>query len=336
MQAHKQKKHSKKDAISHLFLILKQSVYQGRMESCIIVSMRNGFGWFILLFIFFGGFFDLLGAFLPIIVLGFMFPWFFQKIFSRRNNFSRQHIQNETVRTMSNREKIQVDNKLRTYFRDHYSLPVYGDVVLTTKSGRYTAVEDLVLAFREEKILSMDEFKSYYPDMYQRIVKLLTSFSQTSEEIMAAEIKKPEVKPEDILSDAQKYIDKINLLNNGIPNEEISKGLDQTCTYLKKIDVAEKKNKEHKLAKLYDYYLPILINILENYAQLKQVDENAKEFKESEVQLIKTIILINEALKTINEQLHEEDYMNLSADITTLQSLLKKDGLVNENPFGKE
>lgn len=54
------------------------------------------------------------------------------------------------------------------------------------------------------------------------------------------------------------------------------------------------------------------------------------EFKKCEAQLIKTIILINEALKSINESMHEDDYMNLNADITTLQSLLKKDGLVRE------
>ena len=38
----------------------------------------------------------------------------------------------------------------------------------------------------------------------------------------------------------------------------------------------------------------------------------------------------------MNKSIHEDDYMNLSADITTLQSLLKKDGLVNGNPFKKE
>ena len=42
--------------------------------------------------------------------------------------------------------------------------------------------------------------------------------------------------------------------------------------------------------------------------------------------------VLMEALKSLNESLREEDYMNLSADITTLQSLLKKDSLVSE-PF---
>ena len=37
----------------------------------------------------------------------------------------------------------------------------------------------------------------------------------------------------------------------------------------------------------------------------------------------------------MNKSLHEDEYMNLSADITTLQSLLKKDGLIS-NPFQKE
>ena len=51
-------------------------------------------------------------------------------------------------------------------------------------------------------------------------------------------------------------------------------------------------------------------------------------------QLIKTISLINEALKTIYEEMHEDDYMNINADIETLQTLLKKDGLT-EDPFKK-
>ena len=46
--------------------------------------------------------------------------------------------------------------------------------------------------------------------------------------------------------------------------------------------------------------------------------------------LLKTILLINEALKTIVTSLTQEYFMDLSADMTTLETLLKKDGLVKE------
>ena len=91
---------------------------------------------------------------------------------------------------------------------------------------------------------------------------------------------------------------------------------------------------ETELKKLYDYYLPILVGILEKYKKLQDVSIKSDEFKDCESQLIKTIILINEALKTIYEEMHEDDYMNINADIETLQTLLKKDGLT-EDPFKK-
>ena len=87
-----------------------------------------------------------------------------------------------------------------------------------------------------------------------------------------------------------------------------------------------------KLNKLYEYYLPILLGILENYKRLSEASIKGEEYRQCEVQLVKTIKLINEALKTIYNSLHESEYMNLNADINTLQSLLKQDGLV-ESPF---
>lgn len=236
---------------------------------------------------------------------------------------------------LSNRDRAKIDTKLTKYFNENITLPVVNDIALTTKNGRYTAVEDLYISLGGELVLSMDEFKNYYPDMYSRICSLLLSFSKQSDEVLKADVKAPEPKVEDKLSDAQKYIDKINDLNVDIPNEEIKNGLYQTSALLKQIELYASEDDQDKLTKLYDYYLPILTKILENYKNLAKVGMSGDEFKNTEVQLIKTIILINEVLKELNKTIHEDDYMDLSADITTLQSLLKKDGLVS-NPFQKE
>ena len=103
------------------------------------------------------------------------------------------------------------------------------------------------------------------------------------------------------------------------------------------IDIVDREDGEvdPKLNKLYEYYLPILIGILEDYKRLSESPVQGDDFKKCETQLVKTVKLINEALKTIYNSLHESDYMNLNADINTLQSLLKQDGLV-EAPFKGE
>ena len=136
------------------------------------------------------------------------------------------------------------------------------------------------------------------------------------------------------MSDAEKYIETINTLNAQIPQEEITNGLYQTCDLIKQIETSREDNDNQKLKKLYDYYLPILVGILEKYKKLQDASIKSEEFKDCESQLIKTIILINEALKTIYDEMHEDDYMNINADINTLQTLLKKDGLM-EDPFKK-
>ena len=241
-----------------------------------------------------------------------------------------------SVRKTSN-NLVKIDAKLNNYFKTNHSLPVVDNISLVTQKGVYITVDDMFLAYKGEKIVQVGEFKESYPDIYEKIMSLLNAFSKLNVEVMKEEVDTTKVKPSAKLSTAEKYIDEINKLNDAIPNVEISNGLYQTCDYLKQIDIVNKEEGkgEDKLTKLYDYYLPILVGILENYKKLNDSKVKTDEFKKCEIQLIKTITLINEALKSIHGSLHESDYMNLNADITTLQDLLKKDGLVDDSPFGK-
>ena len=312
--------------------------------SCIISYMRrrsSGFGFWLFFIILLSSGFELFYGLFELAIVGIFGYTIYQIIKNiiqsgqRRNNV-RTTTTNTKTTNMSNKERNLIDQRLREYFKDHYRLPVVDNIALTTQNGSFTTVENLYISYGEENILSLEEFQKYDPVLYNSVVNLLLAFAKQKEDVMGAEVKTNEVKTGKKLSDAQKYIDQINQLNTDIPNEEISNSLFQTCALLKQIDLSDKENKEAKLSKLYDYYLPILTGILENYRNLQKTGTDSKEFKDSETQLIKTIILINEALKTINESLHEEDYMNLSADITTLQSLLKKDGLVESNPFKED
>lgn len=238
---------------------------------------------------------------------------------------------NKTKKFVSAKDRENIDDALMAYFNKNYSLPVFEDIHLVTKNGKYGAFEELYIAKAGEVIISLEEFGNSFPGTYTEIVSLLKEFAKQKPEVLKAEVKMPEVKKADKLSDAERYIDKINELNIAVDQEEITNGLYQTCSLLRQIDTAVKNyDKVPKIDKLYDYYLPILVKILENYKKLSLTGVKNKDFKDCESQLIKTIILINEALKNINETIHEDEYMNLSADITTLQSLLKKDGLVSE------
>lgn len=311
-----------------------------------------------------GGLFDgLFGLVILVAVLGtfispaliifavvFGFGWLVTKLIngsknSSNQNYSSNNYTNNTVNnnsyaktssySLSAPDLNKIDKKLGIYFKNNINLPVIDGVALTTQYGKFVTADELYLTYKDEKIVKLSEFKKTYPDVYKKIMDLLLVFSSKSDDVLGANVdtKTVEVKKEDKLSDADKYIEKINDLNDAIPQEEISNGLYQTCDLLKQIDVlSQTHNDSNKISKLYDYYLPILTGALEKYKKLQDAPVHGDEFKECEAGLIKTIVLINEALKTICTSMQEDDYMNINADVNTLQSLLKKDGY-GEDPF---
>ena len=303
----------------------------------------NGFFVLIMLLIFAPGLVGgIISGIMPLVVLGVVGATLFsvfKGIFSgaERKETARRNTRGKTVNkkrsTLSNADIVRIDSKLSEYFKHNYALAVIDDVSLVLSGGAYSSVDKLDVTYKDEKVVRLGEFKDSYPEMYDKILSLLNAFSKQSEEVLKS---KPQanVRKEDVLSDADKYIEKINSLNAQIPQEEITNGLYQTCDLIKQIETSRDEKDNPKLKKLYDYYLPILVGILEKYKKLQDVSIKSDEFKDCESQLIKTIILINEALKTIYEEMHEDDYMNINADIETLQTLLKKDGLT-EDPFKK-
>ncbi len=282
------------------------------------------------------------GLILPSIITAFVFYSLFKfvrMLFGEEDRNSRNRRQSNVHARKSNSyvknsKYAQIDRVLSEYFRNNVSLILFDDVSISTQSGTYTTVDNLYISYHDEKICQLKEFKSYYPDAYDKVISALAELAKKGGKVKKEEEKKPEPKKKESFSDAEKFIDQINALNSGLSNEEVTNGLYQTCELLKQIDIVDREDGtvDPKLNKLYEYYLPILVGILENYKRLSDSAIKDDEFKKCETQLVKTIKLINEALKTIYNSLHESDYMNLNADINTLQSLLKQDGLV-ETPF---
>ncbi len=312
---------------------------------------RGGIGFFgfiiimsLMEYIFEGGFGILfLGVIMPMAFLG-LFGYGVAKLLKAlfpdtgeiRSTQSSQVKSNKSTSYVKNSKNAQIDRVLSQYFKNNVSLVIFDDLAISTQGGTYTTVDNLYITHKDEKVCQLKEFKQYYPEAYDRIIEALAELAKKPNKIKKEEKKKPEEKREkiDSFSEAEKYIDKINNLNRDLSNEEVTNGLYQTCDLLKQIDLVDREDGtvDPKLNKLYEYYLPILIGILDNYKRLSDSAIKGDEYKKCETQLVKTIKLINEALKTIYNSLHESEYMNLNADINTLQSLLKQDGLV-DSPF---
>lgn len=312
-------------------------------------SNKSGFFWFILfIFLFSGGF-----SFLPLFIIIAVVVSIAMAASNsankqdRRNSSAYERGYRRTRSTQRSRTNLsasqmaKVNVYMRKFFRSNRTMKIGTGIELKTHGTSYASLSSLDVYRNGSFICSLDEFGKRYPDSYKELMDEICRRSDDGQsDIFEAEIQEtpkeevheqPKQKTTPKEQSAQYFIDTINDLNNGIPDEEISNGLFETTALLKQVQSFELKfpNSRTKLSKLYEYYLPILVRILKQYETLQdaKLDENYETVKEK---LKKTIHLINDAMKTIIKSMTDADMMNLSADLTTLESLLQKDGLTQE------
>ena len=301
-----------------------------------------GFLFFFLFLNFFGtgGFFPLL-----IILAVVLFAALGSIKASNQKESSRKTYNRHYTRTSSSdQQKIsRINAFLKKWFQANHSIQVGADLELVKSGSNYANLSSLEVYKDHSYLCSMAEFQNRFPDSYKIMIDTLyeranRELNQMGEDIVDVEVTpsrpKPKAEPkrQEQLSMAQKFINEINALNTNIPDDKISKDLYETCAYLKQIDDLSKKlpNTKDKLNKLYDHYLPILIKILQQYESL-QVATSDPAYGETKEKLSNTIQLINTAMKNIISSMTDQDFINLSADISTLEAVLKKDGLTDQD-----
>ena len=238
-----------------------------------------------------------------------------------------------------NQKISRINAYLNKWFRSNHSMYIGSDLELVCSGNAYSTFSDLDVYKNHSYLCKMNEFQNRFPDSYKIVVNDLyeranAEFHDSQNDIVDVEAtvneEKPKTEKKAELSQAEKYIQEINSLNTNIPDEQISKDLFETCAYLKQIDELSRKlpNTKEKLNKLYEHYLPILIKILKQYESLQSAVTDPS-YEETREKLSNTIQLINTAMKNIISSMTDQDFINLSADISTLEAVLKKDGLTD-------
>lgn len=303
----------------------------------------NWWVWLILFFVFSGGMSFMLPLFLIIaVVVGIAIASVstYKNNSSDEQSFSSYRRENRYQRSGSSQSSkiAKINLYLRQYFKSRSSIRVVDQIELRLREDKYASLSSLDVYRNNTYICSLNDYQRRYPESYSAIINDLYSIQANSPlqaEVFDAEVvENPQPKKEETVKkekNAQYFIEEITSLNNDIPDEEISNGLYETTSLLKQVQTLESKfpNSKDKLKKLYEYYLPILINILNQYRNL-QYAKTDPSYEETKNKLIRTIHLINDAMAKIISSMTDEDFINLSADISTLEAVLKKDGLTSD------
>ena len=136
----------------------------------------------------------------------------------------------------------------------------------------------------------------------------------------------------------QEMIAQIRDENSQIPDPVLSKKIDELESISNQIflTVTDKPEKAPQIRRFMDYYLPTVLKMLTNYRKLGEREvtgENAEKTKKS-VEDAMDIVL--EAFTKQHDQLYQRDMLDVTTDISVLETLMKQDGLIENVPMKPE
>ena len=136
---------------------------------------------------------------------------------------------------------------------------------------------------------------------------------------------------------AKKQNEEILKLIPKVDTEKTKENLKEIHTTVNKIisTVEKKPKKINQLDNFFDYYLPVLINIVNRYDEVENQSLKSEEGVSFIKKADKMINDTNNAFQKILASLYEKDIMDVGADIEVYNLMLKGDGIVYNNQIMK-
>ena len=147
----------------------------------------------------------------------------------------------------------------------------------------------------------------------------------------AANVPDPRVK--EVLDKGSAFIAQIRKCNDDIPGEEVSAKIDRMETIVRRIFDRAKEHPEvvPDLKKLMDYYLPMTVKLLNAYADMDAQPVQGGTIESSKREIEATLDTLNRAFEKLLDELFQDTALDVSSDITVLQTLLAQEGLTDDD-----
>lgn len=166
---------------------------------------------------------------------------------------------------------------------------------------------------------------------YQQRVLEEKKVQQSDREIFSSSnIANPEMVK--AIEEGNSYILQIRRANEAIPGEEISAKLFRLEALIKKIFEVLKKKPDQlpKLRKFMNYYMPTTLKLVKTYQELDAQPVEGENIRRSKAEIEKTLDTINLAYEKLLDSFFEDAAMDISTDITVLETMFAQEGLTKK------
>ena len=135
------------------------------------------------------------------------------------------------------------------------------------------------------------------------------------------------------LKEGENYLQQIKEANDAIPGEEISRKLDDLETIIRKIFEQLKNHPEKipEMKKFMEYYLPTTLKLVNTYREFDEQALEGENISNGKQEIEKTLVTINKAFLNLFDSLFADTAMDISTDISVLQTMLAQEGLTDSD-----
>ena len=135
------------------------------------------------------------------------------------------------------------------------------------------------------------------------------------------------------INSARKQNKEIGNLIPKVESSETRKNLGEIRQNITKIlDVVEKEpSKAKRINNFFDYYLPVLLKIVNRYDEIENQRLESSDGKDFMKKADKMIGDTNKAFESILASLYQKDIMDADAEMKVYNMMLKADGIVDDN-----
>lgn len=185
-------------------------------------------------------------------------------------------------------------------------------------------------------ITSNDAYVHYLEAKQKQAVKKQEEVVQTVRAQKEADAKKGNAQAQEVLDKGNAFIRQLRACNDAIPGREISEKISRMETLVRKIFDRVETHPEvvPELKKLMDYYLPMTVKLLNAYADMDAQPIQGENIRSSKQEIEATLDTLNTAFEKLLDSIFKTTAMDVSSDITVLQTLLAQEGLT-EDEFSK-
>ena len=192
------------------------------------------------------------------------------------------------------------------------------------KTDRINA-NTLYVEGNDKKKMNMHELNNADEKQYYRLCVFLDSISELSPRMITERLA-DKVYASNIILEGKNVIQDLVMAKKEIDDVEVKQEIDKTINRINENEVFISDGvKSNSQRKLYEHYLPMLVEISNNYLNLEKHDKERKDLQSAKIKLLETFRLICSAFDSLSADSSERQLDELEATVTTMNALLSQD-----------